>query len=221
MVSTPDDSGRRLAWRSPAAITLFLVITIAALVGDLWSKHAVFDSLLSAQPTPQLEQRVKDTRTALIRKGAPHASADILRNMQVSRDCPLGVRLTLSTNPGVVFGTPMPRWVVVMTTFITVIAIGAFFAFSPANHRWLHVGKAMILAGAIGNLYDRVATTVSLPGVEPISHQVRDFMNFSAWGYPWIFNIADVWLVVGVVMVMLYWWLHPDHRKTKTESTES
>jgi len=218
MTDARDDSNATLAWKSPAAVTLFLMITLGALFGDLWSKHEVFERLLTAPRTPTIEHRITEARARLVHNGVEENSANILRVMKLTHEYPLGIRLTLSTNPGVVFGLPMPRWLVVVTTIVTVIALSAFFAFSPAGHRWLHIGKALILAGALGNLYDRMATTVYLPGLEPISQQVRDFLDFSAWGYPWIFNVADVWLVVGVAMVMLYWWLHPDHRKAKAPS---
>ena len=214
-MTTPSDAqSTRLAWKSPAAVALFVVLATLALAADLWTKHAVFSNLLS----PVSVQDVLDARRSVIKYGEADTSANALIALRLTQPGPMGTRLTLSTNSGVVFGLPVPRWVVIIATAVTVLALGAFFAFSPSNHRWLHVGKALILAGALGNLYDRMATAVVLPGAEAIRCQVRDFLDFSAWGYPWIFNIADVWLVVGVAMVMLYWWFHPSQRRTKAES---
>ena len=87
-----------------------------------------------------------------------------------------------------------------------------FFATSAAGARWIHAALAMILSGAVGNFYDRMISRVSIPGVaEPITRQVRDFLDFSqlrvlGLNYPYIFNVADVFLVVGVAMLMLHWW---------------
>ena len=69
----------------------------------------------------------------------------------------------------------------------------------------------LILSGALGNFYDRMLAAVHIPGIaEPIVGQVRDFLDFSqisilGVNYPYVFNVADVWLVVGVIMLMLYW----------------
>ena len=70
---------------------------------------------------------------------------------------------------------------------------------------------ALILAGALGNLYDRLLSRVALPGFPPIEREVRDFIDCSriplpfGFRYKWIFNVADVWLVLGVIVLMLYW----------------
>jgi len=56
-----------------------------------------------------------------------------------------------------------------------------------------------VLGGALGNLYDRI-----------LYGKVRDFifltLNISGKDiWPWIFNIADVALVVGVFGLLLGW----------------
>ena len=77
-------------------------------------------------------------------------------------------------------------------------------AFSPARARSMHVALALILAGAVGNLYDRLFGVVSIPGFEPIKYQVRDFVDCSGLHYPWIFNAADAYLVAGVAVIILH-----------------
>ena len=136
----------------------------------------------------------------------------MLRQLHVQRQVGWGFRLTLSTNPGVVFGLPMPPLVVAVATVFTIGLVGYFFGSSPAAAYWLHVALAMILSGAMGNFYDRMLSVVHVPGLaEPITGQVRDFMDFSqirllGLNYPYIFNVADVFLVVGVLMLMVHWW---------------
>ena len=65
---------------------------------------------------------------------------------------------------------------------------------------------ALIAAGAIGNLYDRLNFGY-----------VRDFLrlnvtaSWASWGgeeghiWPYVFNIADVWLTVGVIGLAILW----------------
>jgi len=64
---------------------------------------------------------------------------------------------------------------------------------------------ALILAGALGNLYDRLFSEIAPLGMAPIERNVRDFMDLGDLYYPWIFNVADVLLVVGVALLCLHW----------------
>jgi signal peptidase II len=65
---------------------------------------------------------------------------------------------------------------------------------SKARQHVLHIALGLIVAGAIGNLYDRVAL-----------HGVRDFMRFTVSWYPFVFNVADALLCIGVPLLMLCW----------------
>ncbi len=188
------------AWRNRWAWVRFLLIVVVALAADLGTKSAAFHSLLAS---PHTQVRAEAIHQALADTGKDASPKQVLHQLQLHRDGPLGTRITLSTNPGVVFGLRLPRIAVLLMTIVTIAMIGAFFAFSHVRAGWSHVAFGLILAGAIGNLYDRLFAVVTVPGLEPIRYQVRDFLDFSAWGYPWVFNIADVWLVVGVAMIML------------------
>jgi signal peptidase II len=53
-------------------------------------------------------------------------------------------------------------------------------------------GAALIIGGALGNLYDRIA----------YGHVV-DFLDFSGLGFPWVFNIADTAINLGVACLLL------------------
>jgi len=200
-----DPGPGRLAWRSAAAVTVFLAVTIVTLAGDLWSKHAVFASLLSDPNVPIRVQAIK------LEHGQDLAPRDVLKALDLRRQVGAGLRLSLSTNPGVVFGLPMPPPVVAVATVLTILMVGWFFAVSSAKARWTHVALGLILAGALGNFYDRMIAGVSIPNLsKPIVGQVRDFLDFSqvnvmGLNYPYIFNVADVWLVIGVGILLVHW----------------
>ena len=93
-------------------------------------------------------------------------------------------------------------FVLIGTAALTVLFV--LFARSDRRRWFLHVGLALVMAGAVGNIYDRV-----------VHGRVRDFIhvttNFSdLWGrwpakpiWPWIWNIADAALVVGVAAILL------------------
>jgi len=58
----------------------------------------------------------------------------------------------------------------------------------------LGLGVGLIIGGAIANSVDRV-----------VNGAVVDFINVSAFGIhnPFSFNIADVWIFLGAVLIML------------------
>jgi signal peptidase II len=178
---------------------VFVAAGAAALAADLWTKHEVFERLLD---DPSLPARVR----ALA--GEADVPADgVLGPLRIQRRVMPGVKLTLSTNPGVVFGLPMPRWAVAVATVLTIAMVMYFFATSDARALPVHAALALVLAGALGNLYDRLFSTVVVPGLaEPIRRQVRDFIDCTELCWLWVFNVADVWLVVGVAGLILHWY---------------
>jgi len=80
-----------------------------------------------------------------------------------------------------------------------------FFAVSQADAWLMHIALALVLGGALGNLYDRLFSVVVLPGYEPIRYQVRDFIDCSELYYRWVFNVADTWLVIGAGLLAAHW----------------
>ena len=205
MTDKASSSGQVIepAFRSAVAIGLFVAISVAGLAADLLSKHFVFDSLLN---DPDLVAGAKATSTGItMTTGKPPTTEQILSLFH--RKVCFGLKLTLSTNPGVVFGWSMPRWAVIVSTVVTVGLVGWFFATSDRRAWSMHTAMAFILAGALGNLYDRLYSSVAPIGMGPIRRSVRDFIDCSDLGYTPIYNIADVLLVVGVGIVALNWFL--------------
>ena len=73
----------------------------------------------------------------------------------------------------------------------------ALWIFWPRSARaWDTAAKALILGGAIGNLYDRWRWNMVRDWIDVC------FGNPEGWHYP-TFNVADVGLVVGIVMLLL------------------
>ena len=203
MTDKASSSGQitRPAFRSAVAVGLFVAVTAVGLAADLLSKHYVFESLLNDSELVA-KARIAGTRIDP-RTGKPPTTQQIL-GLFHRRVC-FGLTLTLSTNPGVVFGWPMPPLAVIVSTVITVGMVGWFFGTSDRKAWPMHTSMAFILAGAMGNLYDRLYSSVSPIGMEPICRNVRDFIDCSDLHYTPVYNIADVLLVAGVGIIALQW----------------
>ena len=107
-------------------------------------------------------------------------------------DLPGPLDLRLLFNPGAAFGlgAALPAAAVVAVTGLLVagLAVYAWHA-APAVGRAGRAGLAVLLGGAVGNLVDR-----GLDGV------VTDYLHLGWWP---TFNLADVAIVTGVVLMLL------------------
>ncbi|MET8127819.1 signal peptidase II [Streptomyces sp. NPDC005065] len=105
------------------------------------------------------------------------------------------VDLQLAFNPGVAFsvGANAPGWVVLAVTGLVTAGVGvALWRTAPAGRRLWGTALAAILGGAIANLIDRAADGV-----------VADYLHTGWWP---IFNLADVFIVCGgLLLVALSW----------------
>lgn len=85
------------------------------------------------------------------------------------------------------------RWFFVVTALIISLVISVWLYRIPSEQKWLTIALALILGGAIGNIYDRI-----------VLGYVVDFLDFHLYGWHWpAFNIADSAISVGVVMVLI------------------
>jgi len=206
---------------APSHARLWIVAGLG-LAADLWTKHWAFDNL-----------EWGESRTII----------DGLASFQ------------LSLNPGALFGLGQ-GWAPIFVGASVLALMFVLYLFANATRdRWsMHVALGCVLAGALGNLYDRTTQSgyvvhmtddrrvvgklveqtddfirigsfpggndpMTLPrvhieqaGPEPV---VRDFVKIEAsiaglslW--PWIFNIADALLVVGVGVLMWHFMVRRD-----------
>lgn len=81
-------------------------------------------------------------------------------------------------------------------TGVALVLFSFFFTHAyKKNYRWLKYAIVLIIAGTIGNYIDRL-----------FFNFVRDFIGFIFGSYHFpIFNLADCFLVVGVIMVIIHY----------------
>ena len=192
------------AFRNGKAVVLFAVLSVVAAGLDLWTKHVAFTRMMDDPSIPKRVEALFGTTQPT--DVTPKITHTVLSRLHLTKPVCPGLSITLSTNPGVVFGIRwFTLWMVNTITVFMMLFVTGFFLFSDAKHYWLHAALALLLGGSFGNLYDRLTSCVSLPYLPPIRYHVRDFIDCSDLGYQWVFNLADAWLVIGVGMILVYW----------------
>jgi len=85
---------------------------------------------------------------------------------------------------------------IILAIISTGVAIALTYWLGKLKRPVAVAGVACIIGGAIGNLYDRLAYGY-----------VVDFLDFSGLMFPWVFNVADAGINVGVGLLLLDAWL--------------
>ena len=118
--------------------------------------------------------------------------------------------ITYVRNTGVAFGildsiqSSLKATVLAVLTVAAIIAVIVYSLRTPVNHRLLQVALSLILAGALGNLYDRVNYGY-----------VIDFIEVYFREYRWpSFNVADSAITTGVGLLALELFRKDPHEST-------
>ena len=111
------------------------------------------------------------------------------------------VRLTLVYNPGAAFGLhlgPYSRWIFMVLTIGALFILGRLYVTTLPGDRPRTIALALVCAGAVGNLIDRIH---SAPGV-------IDFVDIGIgqqWRWP-TFNVADMAVSIGAFLLAWVLW---------------
>jgi signal peptidase II len=124
----------------------------------------------------------------------------IVSNYDLGQPAPVidGIfNITYVQNTGVAFGildafsSPVKVLFLGLVAGIAAIVVIIYSLRNDPHNRLMQGALALVLAGALGNLYDRVRYGY-----------VIDFLEFHARGYFWpSFNIADTSISIGVVLL--------------------
>jgi signal peptidase II len=101
---------------------------------------------------------------------------------------------TLVRNDGISFGffqthAPWTRWA--LAAFSAGVGVGLILWMRRADRILTALAAGLILGGAVGNLIDRLRLGA-----------VVDFIDVHPLFFPWIFNVADSGISVGVVLLL-------------------
>ena len=167
---------RRRAFSTPISLICFLFTAAVGVALDQWSKVAAFDRL---GDTPWWDSA-----------GMPHVAS------RTYRFIPGWLHFEVTCNPGAVFGLgPGKRVLFIIVSVAAIGFIGYLFSASGRQHFYQFI-LGLLFAGVIGNLYDRARFGY-----------VRDMIHaLPRWEklFPYIFNVADSCLCVGVALMILH-----------------
>ena len=105
------------------------------------------------------------------------------------------LRLTNSSNEGIIFGLGAPlAFAIAMPMVLVAAALVIYFWYGPIAGRLVNVCLGLFVGGSLGNLVDRVRF-----------HAVTDFVDVRLWGdlHWFTFNVADASIIVGIVLFAL------------------
>jgi len=124
---------------------------------------------------------------------------------------------TLVLNPGAVFGIGAgKRWFfMIFTGGALIFGVLLFGAWTRPDERLSHVALGLLLAGGLGNLYDRMF----LACVRDFIHPLPDVHLPFGWAFPWggtevwpyVSNAADLFLIIGILL-LVYRSIRTGHR---------
>lgn len=105
------------------------------------------------------------------------------------------LRLTGVWNPGVSFGFlqaqhELVRWL--LAAFSVVVAILLAVWVRSAQRPLFAISIGLVMGGAIGNVIDRIRIGA-----------VADFIDASQLYFPWIFNVADSAISIGICLLLV------------------
>jgi signal peptidase II len=133
----------------------------------------------------------------LLPRGIPH---EVLGNT---------LRFTLVYNPGAAFGLnlgPQSRWIFAALTLVALVILGRLYRTTRPAHATRVVALALVCAGAIGNLFDRMRSFFG----------VVDFIDVGVGDARWpTFNVADMAVSVGAGL--LAWVLWQEDREARAD----
>lgn len=205
---TREDS----AWRSVRAWTTLVVSMALGLALDLISKSMAFGRVAGVP--------VRIDRAEVLAL-PPERINTLVPDHDPVTVMPHVLDLQLVLNPGAVFGIGAGRRALFIVFAGFAISFGAWM-FSRWTRRrdvLAHASIGLVLAGGLGNLHDRLVfgcvrdflhplPTLMWPGGKPV--------------WPYVSNVADALLLVGIAVVMVHLWrmdvptkrVSDDHAKT-------
>jgi signal peptidase II len=206
LITLSDSAPSVSAVKSKRSWAVLLIVLVFGLVADLWSKDYAFKNVG--------EQPVAVVRDDVLKSSDPRNLVPAYRPVVV---VPKVLNFTLVLNQGAVFGMGAgKRWLfITFTAGAIVLGIWMFAAWTSSKDWVAHVSLGLLLSGGLGNLYDRLMYACvrdfihPLPGVEIGSWEV----------WPYVSNVADALLIIGIIGLMWHLWSSEPNKPTEKKES--
>jgi signal peptidase II len=130
-----------------------------------------------------------------------------LREGEAIEVIPGFLNISYTENPGIAFGmlsNGNVRWFLVAVSVAAVTIVCYYLMQTPAAHRLLLWSLALLAAGIVGNLIDRIHMG-----------RVIDFIEAYYKSYYWpVFNVADTAITIGAAMMAIDLFISPQAERT-------
>jgi signal peptidase II len=174
-------------FRSPSALARFFLTAAIGVGVDLVTKVRAFSDLyVTHWDGPDGRRHFESTTYEFI---------------------PGWLHFKLTANYGAVFGIGQGQRYVFLAFSVGAILFLVYLFRASGRQRFYQVVLGMLLAGVVGNMYDRTKfgyvrdMIYALPG--------RTWPGSDREIFPWIFNVADSLLCVGVGLMLIYSFFAP------------
>lgn len=202
------------ALRSRSAWLTLALTVAAALAIDIGTKYAAF-------------QWVADQPVAVVRgdvlAAGPGRLALLIPQHEPVVVVPHLLNLQLVLNAGAVFGAGQgKRYFFIGFTVVALgFALWMFGKWTDRRHALSHIAIGLIIAGGLGNLYDRLRYACVRDFLHPLPTARLPFglswPNGDANLWPYVSNVADAFLLIGIGVLIVRLWL--SERKVKSKTT--
>jgi signal peptidase II len=137
------------------------------------------------------------------------------------------LEFTYVENRGAVFGLGQGRQLLFIAVSAVAIGFVIYLFTRPPRRWWYDITLGMLLAGILGNLYDRVI----FGHVRDMIHALPGFHWGGTWQiplisyppppdrayFPWVFNVADSLLCVSIAILLITGMLMPEEQPGKRD----
>lgn len=148
-----------------------ILIIIAVLALDLGSKYGIVNAL-----------------------GIQHVDGEFVQTKSDIEFIKNFISFSYTENTGATFGSFKGKTeLLTAITAIGMVLLIIFLFFNKKENKFFRTCLVLILAGGLGNLYDRI-----------VFGYVRDFIVFDFWPSFATFNVADSFLTVSTILVVIY-----------------
>ena len=126
------------------------------------------------------------SKTIVVRTMSLYETVPVIQNF---------FHFTYITNDGMAFGIDFPFGYYIFSGVSILLTLFLFWYLWSVRNDFIMIrlGLAMIIAGAIGNLIDRLQLG-----------EVIDFLDFMIGDFHWyIFNLADSYVTIGMILILI------------------